>query len=73
MWNRDALVTGAQAAAKMEVSRATICHWRKWRLIEPKEWRGRSPLYRWGDILDAECKARQSPRSPRHIRRRAAA
>lgn len=67
----DALLTGAQAARAAGVSRANICHWRNTGRLTLRGWRGRSPLYRFGDVLDVERDTRRSRKSPRHVSRAA--
>jgi hypothetical protein len=40
--------------AKPSISRHLVYMWRGMGLLEPQGKRGRSPLYRWGDICDVE-------------------
>ena len=70
--NHAALVTGAQAARLLHVDPATICAWVKTGRLTATSRRGRSPLYRWGDLLDAERATRLSPHSSRNTTRTAA-
>lgn len=64
----DALVTAAEAAASAHlrgVSRHLIGMWRLSGKLEVKAMRGRSPLYRYGDILIVERETRRSGYSHR--------
>lgn len=62
--NLDTLVTATEAAAErgLPVTRHTIGMWRHAGKVEVKGWRGRSPLYRWGDLVDVERKTRLATR-----------
>jgi hypothetical protein len=52
---RDVLVTAAEVERLMpSVSRHLVYTWRALGKLEPKSSRGRSPLYRWGDVLEVE-------------------
>jgi len=66
----DALITAADAAYRFHTSIAVILMWRNRGWIDADgehhylgiagwDWRNR-PLYRWRDLLTAECGARQS-------------
>ena len=61
----DALITGAQAARLAGVTRAAVCIWRNRGRLEVRRTRGRSPLYRLGDVLDVERETRQSGKANR--------
>lgn len=61
----DAKLPAHLAAAMVGVSRQLINDWRKRQLIKPVTMRGRSPLYRLGDILAVEAATRRSPNSHR--------
>lgn len=68
--NLDALVTAREAEdypalRANHVSRFLIGMWKRLGKLEPKGQRGRSPLYRFGDILEVERDTRRS----RHSRR----
>lgn len=68
--NLDALVTAREAEAhpglqRYRVTRHLIYTWRSLGKIEPVDRRGRSPLYRFGDILLAERDTRRSGASHR--------
>lgn len=76
--NRDAFLTRAQAATVTRVSADVIGKWhaRGWvnaagerQRITVKPGRGRTLLYRLGDILDAERDTRMKPNSRRGSRR----
>lgn len=61
--NMDALVTATEAAAGLpDVSRHLIGMWVQHEKLTPKGRRGRSPLYRWGDIVAVEAATRTSNR-----------
>lgn len=68
--NLDALVTASEAATVLpDVSRHLIAMWVRAGKLAPAGQRGRSPLYRWGDVLAVEATMRRSPyssRNPRH-------
>lgn len=71
--NLDAQVTAREAQdypplAKAGVCRHTIAWWRTTARIEPAGQRGRSPLFRWGDLLRAERDTRLSGLSRRSTR-----
>jgi hypothetical protein len=62
----DAQVSAREAAGyppmiNAGVCRHTIAWWRTAGHIEPVGQRGRSPLYRWGDVLAVERDTRLSP------------
>ena len=62
----DAQVSARQAAGyppmiKAGVCRHTIAWWRSSGRLTPVGQRGRSPLYRWRDVLEAERDTRLSP------------
>jgi len=65
-----ALLTAREAAGRFHTSIAVVLMWRNrgWLdedgqvhtlAVADRDWRGR-PLYRWGDLLDAERGSRQS-------------
>lgn len=59
--NMDALVTATEAAAGLpDVSRHLIGMWVQHGKLQAKGHRGRSPLYRWGDIVAVEASTRTS-------------
>ena len=71
--NLDALVTATEAASRLRgVSIHLIGMWRHAGKVTVRDMRGRSPLYRWGDLLQVERDTRRSPRSARNPARRAA-
>ncbi len=60
--NLDALVTAEEASTRLPgVSRHLIGMWARLGKLEVKGKRGRSPLYRWGDLLTVERAMRNSP------------
>ena len=66
MFDMDALVTAAEAAAQLPgVSRHLIGMWVTNGKLAARGRRGRSPLYRWGDVLAVEAAMRNSPYSRR--------
>lgn len=75
--NLDARVTAREAEEfdplrVHNVKRHLIYVWRAQGRIEPVGHRGRSPLYRWGDILEVERDTRRSGASHRGRRDSAA-
>lgn len=59
--NLDALVTATEASAHLpDVSRHLIAVWAHQGKLAKRGNCGRSPLYRWGDILAVERDARTS-------------
>lgn len=52
----DARVTAAEAARLLGVERHTIYMWK----LARRGMRGRSPLYRWGDLLRKERDTRRN-------------
>jgi hypothetical protein len=56
----DALVTAAEAAPPLNISIAAICMWRNRGKITVAGHRGRSPLYRYGDLLTVEQSTRHN-------------
>lgn len=74
MLDLDALITGAQAAEYFRLSRQTIYKWRVLGHIKPDPSSPADrPLYRLGDLRDAERKTRQSRKSSRNPYRALAA
>lgn len=70
--NLDAHVTASEAVADpaMKAQHVTIpliCMWRKLGKLRAVGKRGRSPLYRWGDILTVEAQTRMSGKSHRNV------
>jgi hypothetical protein len=68
--NRDALVTAREAEdypafKQRRVTRHLIGMWKHMGKLAPAGKRGRSPLYRWGDLVDVEVATRTSGRSAR--------
>jgi hypothetical protein len=68
--NLDALVSAREAAgyppmAHNGVCRHTIGMWKTLGKLSPVGMRGRSPLYRWGDVLQVERDTRCSGNSRR--------
>lgn len=57
--NLEALVTAAEAAPKLGVDRHLIYMWRALGKVTPQGKRGKSPLYRWGDLLAVESQTRR--------------
>lgn len=57
----DALVTASYASKRLGVSLALIARWRVVQGLQVRGTRGRSKLYRWGDLLDIERRTRRSP------------
>lgn len=71
----DALVTASEAAAGLRESKQLVSTWVKLDKLTPVSRRGRSPLYRWRDVLAVEAAMRNSPyssRNPKHNDRQAA-
>jgi hypothetical protein len=64
-YDEDALVTGAQAARAVGVTRQVIGMWKLAGKLKPQKQRGRSPLYRLGDVIDVDIAARNSGYSHR--------
>lgn len=58
--NLDAKVTAVEAAPMLGVDRHRIYAWRAFGKLRPVGTRGRSPLYRWGDLLRVERETRRS-------------
>lgn len=67
MWTYDpeAMVTAAQAARALGVTRHLVGMWKLAGKIEPKKCKGRSPLYRFGDVIEANAEALASGYSHR--------
>lgn len=63
----DALVTGAEAARLVGVTRHLVGMWKRAGKLTPKDRRGRSPLYRLGDVLQVERDTRRSRHSHRRL------
>lgn len=69
--NLDAQVSAIEAAGWLEkagVCRHRVYAWRSEGRITEVGKRGRSPLYRWGDVLEAEADTRMSGLSHRTSR-----
>ncbi len=66
--NLEAKVSALEAATWLEsagVCRHRVYAWRSEGRITQVGQRGRSPLYRWGDVLEAEAETRMSGLSHR--------
>lgn len=68
--NLDAQVSAREAADYEPLKKAGVCRhligmWKTLGKLMPVGQRGRSPLYRWGDVLAVERDARRSGRSHR--------
>jgi hypothetical protein len=59
--HKDALVTASYAARRLHVSIACICMWRNEGRITVSKTKGRTKLYRWGDLTEVEKQTRRSP------------
>lgn len=57
----DALVTASYAAKRLAVSIACICMWRNDGRVTVRKTKGRTKLYRWGDLVEVEKQTRRSP------------
>lgn len=66
--NLDATLTATEASmSSLRVTRDALYQWKARGLIAPVGYRGRSPLYRWGDLLAAERDTRnQTGKSHRY-------
>lgn len=64
----DAMLTGAQAARAVGVSKQLVNNWRARGLLKQTDGR-----YRYGDVVDVERRTRRSTRSSRRTARTAAA
>lgn len=58
--NLDALVTAAEAAPQIKVTVAAICMWRNRGKLTVAGYRGRSPLYKYRDLLLVERDTRHN-------------
>jgi predicted site-specific integrase-resolvase len=67
--NLDALVSAREAAIALGVERHAIYQWRIAGKISPQGRRGRSPLYRWGDLIRVERDTRRAAQSHRCVSR----
>ena len=75
--DRDGLVTASTAADRLGISLQVIHAWRTKGWLNPatgerirlqdRGRRGRSRLYRWGDLCEAERTTRRSPKSRRSL------
>lgn len=67
MWTYDpeADVTAAQAARALGISRQVVAMWKTNGKIQPRKHKGRSPIYRFGDIINANAEALASRHSHR--------
>lgn len=66
-------LTTQQATGKPTVTRHLVYVWRGMGLLEEQGKRGRSPLYRWGDVTEVErTMARRAWQANNHRARRAA-
>ena len=68
--NLDVQVSAREAAGYPPMQRAGVCRhliyvWRAAGRLKPVGQRGRSPLYRWGDVLQVERNTRLSGQSHR--------
>lgn len=65
-YNLDAKVPAGFAARRLGVSRQLIRRWCQLGHLHPVGQDGRSPLYRWGDLVTLELAMRENPRSSRY-------
>lgn len=71
--DRDAKVTAAEVERLIPtVSRHLVYVWRAAGKLEPTGMRGRSPVYRWGDVLDVERETRTADPASQRARQFAA-
>lgn len=69
-WDRSAQVTASEASAWFgDVSLQLIAWWVRNGKLQSVGKRGRSPLYRWGDLVDVERQARLTRFSSRNEER----
>lgn len=52
--NRDTLVTATEATMLLPISVQLVSMWKRDNKLTPVAMRGRSPLYRYGDVSDLE-------------------
>lgn len=52
--NRDALVTATEASMLLPISVQLVSIWKAKGKLTPAGMRGRSPVYRYGDVSDLE-------------------
>lgn len=71
-YDEETLVTGAEAARVLGVTRYLVGMWKRDGKLTPKGRRGRSPLYRLGDVIDVDIAVRESGYSHRKRDRLAA-
>lgn len=62
------LLTAREAEMLLPVTRHLVYTWRSEGRIEPAGQRGRSPLYRWADLVAVERETRVSGKSHRGAR-----
>lgn len=72
-YDEEALLTGAEAARAVGVTRHLIGMWKRDGKLIPKARRGGSPLYRLGDVIDVDIAVRESGYSHRKRRQTVAA
>jgi hypothetical protein len=66
-------VTTIPETGKPAISRHLVYMWRAAGLLEPRGMRGRSPLYRWSDVVTVDARmARRAIYANNHRARRAA-
>lgn len=71
--DRDAEVTATEIEQLLPtVSRHLVYVWRRAGKLEVKGRRGRSPLYRWGDVVDVERETRTADPASQRARQFAA-
>lgn len=71
--NFNALVTATEAATAMPgVSVQLISMWKKQGKLVARSYRNRSPLYRWGDLLQVERDTRRNDPAQHRAQRVAA-
>ena len=56
--NRDRLVTASEAALLLPISVQLVSIWKAKGHLKPAGTRGRSPVYRYGDVSDVETRMR---------------
>jgi len=59
-YDRDYLVSATEAASLLPISKQLVSIWKAKGKLTPVKWRGRSALYRYGDLEDVERAAAEA-------------
>lgn len=69
-YDRDYLLTATEATTLLPISVQLVSIWKAQGKLKPVKHRGRSPLYRFGDVMDVEQAAAEAAAAANNHRAR---